>query len=103
MDKKLQAIMLNLLMNYIEQSMYAAQKQLLSSRNPQPWMVDKAFTNLFQNVPSYYAQSTMQPGQQQGGMQDILASILGNAPQQSTPAIPVGAKAEWDGSQWIVK
>ena len=105
-NNMLKVIMLQLLTNYIEQSNYAAQKQLLSSRNPQPWMVDKAYSNLFQNVPQYFAQATMQPGQNDnGGFQQIIQSLLGQAPQQavSPSAIKVGAKAEWDGSQWVVK
>ena len=32
----------------------------------------------------------------------MLVNFLGQAPQQSN-TIPVGAKAEWDGTQWIVK
>jgi hypothetical protein len=87
MDKVLQGIMLNLLQQYISMSIYAAQKQVLTSRNPQPWMVDKAFSGLFHNIPQYHAMSTMQPQQQQGQGIDINA-LLGQFMQQAQNTTP---------------
>mgnify|MGYP003324092519 CR=1 FL=1 len=88
MDKALQALMLKLLTQYIEMSVYAAQKQILTSRNPQPWMVDKAFQGLFNSVPQYHAMSTMQPansGTPGFDINQLLQMVTNNAPQQPQP------------------
>jgi len=81
MDEKLKAIMLGLLTNYISMQMHVVQKQVLSSRNPQPWMVDKAFQALFNNVPQHYNNATS-PAPQQFDMSSLFSVLANGAPQQ---------------------
>ena len=77
---ELQKIMLGLLTNYITMSMHVAQKQILSSRNPQQWMIDKSFNNLFNNVPQHFNNAT-NPAPQQVDMNQIFNMFAGMAPQ----------------------
>jgi len=81
MDEKLKAIMLGLLTNYISMMTHVMQKQVLSSRNPQPWMIDKGFNNLFNSVPQHY-HSASQPAPQQFDMSSLFSVLANQAPQQ---------------------
>ena len=81
MNEKLQAIMLGLLTQYISMMTHVMQKQVLSSRNPQPWMIDKGFNNLFNNVPQHFHNAT-QPAPQQFDMSSLFSMFANGAPQQ---------------------
>ena len=110
MNEVLRAMLLNMLQSYVQTSMYATQKLLLSQRRPNQWQIDNAFSGMFQNVPQFAAQCQQpmmdqsKPAIDPSQVQAMIASLAGNAPQQGqAPSVPVvGAKATWDGTQWVV-
>ena len=89
---ELQKIMLGLLTNYISMSMHVAQKQILTSRNPQQWMIDKSFNGLFNNVPTHY-NNAVNPSAPQVDMLSIFQQFANMAPQQGQPAQPANIPA----------
>ena len=109
MNEVLRAMLLNMLQSYVQTSMYATQKLLLSQRRPNQWQIDNAISGMFQNVPQFAAQCqqpmmdankpTIDPAQ----VQAMITQLANSAPQQGQGQAPVvGAKATWDGTQWIV-
>ena len=106
MNEVLRAMLLNMLQSYVQTSMYATQKLLLSQRRPNQWQIDNAFAAMFQNVPQYAAQC-QQPMMEQNKpaidptqMQAMITQLSNAAPQQVAPV--QGAQATWDGTQWVV-
>tara|TARA_Y100000310_G_scaffold323382_1_gene383634 strand:+ start:83 stop:421 length:339 start_codon:yes stop_codon:yes gene_type:complete len=95
MDEKLRALLTSMLIglvgDYIETMKFVAQKQIISSRNPQSWMVDKAYNSMFQNVPQFASQAA-NPVPVQGAGLDI-ASIMQalTQPQAGQPAVAAPA------------
>ena len=86
--KLLTSMLIGLLGDYIETMKFVAQKQIISSRNPQGWMVDKAYNSMFQNVPQFASQAA-NPVPVQGSGIDI-ATIM-SALSQPQPGQPAGA------------
>ena len=68
----LSSMLLGLVADYIETMKFVTQKQIISSRNPQGWMVDKAYNSMFQNVPQFASQAA-NPMPTQGGGMDIVS------------------------------
>ena len=108
MNEVLRAMLLNMLQSYVQTSMYATQKLLLSQKRPNQWQIDNAFSGMFQNVPMFAAQcqqpmsDTNKPAIDPSQVQTLI-NQLSNGPQQVQPQAPVvGAKATWDGTQWVV-
>ena len=103
-QRALQAIMLKVLNSYVEMHLYSAQKRVLTSRSPQPWMIDKSFDGLFNNIPQYHAVTEMQPAtstSSNDGLNKLLQMVTGQAPQQVATPPATGAQATWDGTQWV--
>ena len=106
MNEVLRAMLLNMLQSYVQTSMYATQKLLLSQRRPNQWQIDNAFSGMFQNVPQFAAQCQQpmmdqsKPAIDPNQVQAMIASLANNAPQPQAPV--VGATATWDGTQWVV-
>ena len=79
----LQAMLLAILGDYVETMKFVLQKQIISSRSPQPWMVDKAYNTLFNNVPQFASQAANPvPVQSGNSMADILALLQSGQPIQ---------------------
>jgi hypothetical protein len=108
MNDVLRAMLLNMLQSYVQTSMYATQKLLLSQRRPNQWQIDNAFAAMFQNVPQYAAQC-QQPMMEQNKpaidpakVQAMITQLSNTAPQQAPhTGRAVGAQATWDGTQWV--
>ena len=106
MNKVLEALLLQMLQNYVQMSMYSVQKLMLTQRRPNQWQIDNAFSGMFQNVPQFAAQcqqpmmDTNKPAIDPNQVQAMIASLANNAPQPQAPV--VGATATWDGTQWVV-
>ena len=106
MNEVLRAMLLNMLQSYVQTSMYATQKLLLSQRRPNQWQIDNAFSGMFQNVPQFAAQCQQpmmdqsKPAIDSSQVQTMIAALAKNAPQPQAPV--TGAKATWDGTQWVV-
>ena len=106
MNEVLRAMLLNMLQSYVQTSMYATQKLLLSQRRPNQWQIDNAFSGMFQNVPQFAAQcqqpmmDASKPAIDPTQVQSLITQLSNNAPQQSQSPV-VGAKATWDGTQWV--
>ena len=108
MNEVLRAMLLNMLQSYVQTSMYATQKLLLSQKRPNQWQIDNAFSGMFQNVPMFAAQcqqpmmDTNKPAIDPSQVQTLI-NQLSNGPQQVQPQAPVGgAQATWDGTTWVV-
>ena len=78
---ELKKIMLSVLSQYISMSMHVAQKSIMTSRNPQQWMVDKTFQGLFQNIPQHF-QNASNPAPPAFDMSSLMAMFANTAPQQ---------------------
>ena len=106
MNEVLRAMLLNMLQSYVQTSMYATQKLLLSQRRPNQWQIDNAFSGMFQNVPQFAAQCQQpmmdqsKPAIDPGQVQSMITALANKAPQAQPPV--TGAKATWDGAQWVV-
>jgi len=87
--KLLTSMLIGLLGDYIETMKFVAQKQIISSRNPQGWMVDKAYNSMFQNVPQFASQAA-NPVPVQGSGIDI-ATIMSALAQPGQPAVAAPA------------
>jgi Na+/H+ antiporter NhaD/arsenite permease-like protein len=76
------AMMFGLVGDYIETMKFVVNKNLITQRRPQAWMVDNAYSSLFQNAPQYAAMATS-PTPVQGQGPDIgalmTALLQGNA------------------------
>ena len=72
------AMMFGLVGDYIESQKFVINKNLITQRRPQAWMVDNAFSGIFQNVPQFVAQATSpMPVQGQGvNIADIMKALL---------------------------
>ena len=108
MDDMLRAMLLEMLQGYVKMSMFAAQKQLLSQRRPNQWQIDSTFSSMFQNVPMYAMQTqqpTMdvnKPAIDPAKVQSMITQLANQAPQQAQQTPATGAKATWDGTQWVI-
>ena len=72
------AMMFGLVGDYIESMKFVINKNLITQRRPQAWMVDNAFSGIFQNVPQFAAQATSpMPVQGQGvNIGDLMKTLL---------------------------
>ena len=105
MDSEAQrAMMLRIVGAYVELSLFTAQRQLLTSRNPQQWMTDKAFGSIIQNVPQYVAVANAPAPQMQpfsmNQAQQVLGQLSTQVPQQGQvtqpPPPPPPGHYDWD-------
>ena len=85
-EATVKSMMYRIIGSYVELSLFTAQRQLLTSRNPQQWMVDKSFGSIVQNTPQFIAQANAPVPQMQpfdmNQAQQLLGTLSGNAPQQ---------------------
>jgi hypothetical protein len=113
-DQNQRAMMFRIIGAYVELSLFTAQRQLLTSRNPQQWMVDKSFGSIIQNAPQFIAQANAPVPQMQpfnmNQAQQVLTQMAGSAPQQGQvtqppPVPPAPGHWEWDATKqdydWI--
>ena len=101
-DQAQRAMMFRIIGAYIELSLFTAQRQLLTSRNPQQWMVDKSFGSIVQNAPQFIAQANAPVPQMQAfnmnQAQGLLQQVTQAAPQQTQgpPIPPAPGHWEWE-------
>ena len=106
--KALLPMMLQMCQDYYADMRAAMLKQTLTSRFVQPYKIDQNYSNLAQNLPNMmFGVSSLANGQsqqQQANPMQMMQALFNQAPQQSQSQVPVtGAKAEWDGSQWVIQ
>ena len=92
-EATVKSMMYRIIGSYVELSLFTAQRQLLTSRNPQQWMVDKSFGSIVQNTPQYIAQANAPVPQMQAfdmnQAQQMLGTLAGAAPQQGQAKQPL--------------
>ena len=89
--KFLTAMLIGLVGDYAETVKYAMQKELISTKRPQIWKINNAYSDLFQSIPQFVAQAA-NPVPVQGAGLDI-ASIMQalTQPQAVQPAVAAPA------------
>jgi len=106
--KALLPMMLQMCQDYYADMRAAMLKQTLTSRFVQPYKIEQNYSNLAQNLPNMmFGVSALANGvnpqqQQQFNPMQAMTALMNQAPQQVQQTPVTGAKATWDGSQWVI-
>ena len=86
--KFLTAMLIGLVGDYAETVKYAMQKELISTKRPQIWKINNAYSDMFQSIPQFVSQAA-NPVPAQSGLD--ITSILSALTQPGQPAVAAPA------------